>query len=46
MFSSFQSSANVLNPQENHQLFNSLLVLIVKDVVDSDKSGAMRESVR
>jgi hypothetical protein len=43
MFASFQSSANILNPDDNPQLFNGRLVLIIKDVVDSDKKGAKQE---
>ncbi|KAE9406917.1 hypothetical protein BT96DRAFT_954710 [Gymnopus androsaceus JB14] len=38
MFQSFQSSSTVLDPKANPTLFQSTLVIIIKDVVESDKS--------
>ncbi|KAF8840150.1 hypothetical protein BDN67DRAFT_904164 [Paxillus ammoniavirescens] len=43
LFQSFQSSSTVLDPGENPSLFNSTLMIIIKDVVDSDTSGIIRE---
>jgi hypothetical protein len=43
LFASFQSSANVLDPNANKQLFNSQLVVIIKDVLEADREGALRE---
>ncbi|KAH9963060.1 hypothetical protein BJV74DRAFT_880022 [Russula compacta] len=37
LFQSFQSSASVLDPAANPSLFQSTLVIIIKDVVDTDK---------
>ncbi|KAJ6514906.1 hypothetical protein C8R47DRAFT_1172974 [Mycena vitilis] len=39
LFQSFQSSSKVLDPAVNPQLFKSTLVIIIKDVVDSDEEG-------
>ncbi|KAJ7491893.1 hypothetical protein FB451DRAFT_510870 [Mycena latifolia] len=43
LFQSFQSSSTVLDPAANPQLFKSTLVIIIKDVVDSDEEGIVRE---
>ncbi|KAH7907394.1 hypothetical protein BJ138DRAFT_1014577, partial [Hygrophoropsis aurantiaca] len=43
LFQSFQSSSTVLDPKANPTLFQSTLVIIIKDVVDSDKTEIARE---
>ncbi|KAG2136636.1 hypothetical protein DEU56DRAFT_857679 [Suillus clintonianus] len=43
LFQSFQSSATVLDPAANPSLFQSTLVIIIKDVVDSDKDDITKE---
>jgi len=43
LFQSFQSSASVLDPEANPSLFQSTLVIIIKDVVESDKVEIARE---
>ncbi|KAH7882014.1 hypothetical protein F5I97DRAFT_1939518 [Phlebopus sp. FC_14] len=43
LFQSFQSSSTVLDPAANPSLFQSTLVIIIKDVVDSDKNEIARE---
>ncbi|KAH7910222.1 hypothetical protein BJ138DRAFT_1127056 [Hygrophoropsis aurantiaca] len=43
LFQSFQSSSTVLDPKANPMLFQSTLVIIIKDVVDSDKTEIARE---
>ncbi|KAF5388164.1 hypothetical protein D9615_000204 [Tricholomella constricta] len=43
LFQSFQSSSTVLDPSANPSLFRSTLAIIIKDVVDSDKSEIVRE---
>ncbi|KIK82025.1 hypothetical protein PAXRUDRAFT_832450 [Paxillus rubicundulus Ve08.2h10] len=43
LFQSFQSSSTVLDPGENPNLFNSTLMIIIKDVIDSDMNGIIRE---
>ncbi|TFK93593.1 hypothetical protein K466DRAFT_91996 [Polyporus arcularius HHB13444] len=43
LFHSFQSSASVLNPEANPMLFQSALMIIIKDVPDADKEGIKRE---
>ncbi|KAG1818857.1 hypothetical protein EV424DRAFT_1619340 [Suillus variegatus] len=43
LFQSFQSSATVLDPAANPNLFQSTLVIIIKDVVDSDTSDIAKE---
>lgn len=43
LFQSFQSSSTVLDPVANPALFQSTLVIIIKDVVDSDKAEIARE---
>ncbi|KAI9455154.1 hypothetical protein BJY52DRAFT_1122135, partial [Lactarius psammicola] len=40
---SFQSSSSVLDPKSNPSLFQSALVVITKDVIDSDKVEVTRE---
>ncbi|KAJ7504160.1 hypothetical protein B0H11DRAFT_1709774, partial [Mycena galericulata] len=45
LFQSFQSSSTVLDPAANPQLFKSTLVIIIKDVVDSDEHEIVREYV-
>ncbi|KAI0250888.1 hypothetical protein BJV78DRAFT_1154831 [Lactifluus subvellereus] len=43
LFQSFQSSSSVLDPASNPSLFQSTLVVIIKDVIDSDKAEITRE---
>lgn len=43
LFQSFQSSSTVLDPAVNPTLFKSTLVIIIKDVVDSDKNEIKKE---
>jgi hypothetical protein len=43
MFQSFQSSATILDPQANPTLFKSTLVIIIKDVIESDKNEITKE---
>ncbi|KAF8340910.1 hypothetical protein F5887DRAFT_1062589 [Amanita rubescens] len=43
LFQSFQSSSTVLDPVANPSLFQSTLMIIIKDVVDSDKAEIARE---
>jgi hypothetical protein len=43
LFQSFQSSSTVLDPIANPSLFQSTLVIIIKDVVASDKAEIARE---
>ncbi|KAF9064891.1 hypothetical protein BDP27DRAFT_1467712 [Rhodocollybia butyracea] len=43
MFQSFQSSSAVLDPKANPTLFQSTLVIIIKDVVESDKKEIVKE---
>ncbi|PSR93746.1 hypothetical protein PHLCEN_2v4641 [Hermanssonia centrifuga] len=43
LFQSFQSSSTVLDPAANPSLFKSTLVIIIKDVVDSDKAEITKE---
>ncbi|GBE82556.1 hypothetical protein SCP_0409400 [Sparassis crispa] len=43
LFQSFQSSSTVLDPSANPMLFQSTLVIIIKDVVDSDKREITKE---
>ncbi|KAG9310081.1 hypothetical protein JVU11DRAFT_9689 [Chiua virens] len=43
LFQSFQSSSTVLDPKANPSLFQSTLVIIIKDVVDSDKAEIAKE---
>ncbi|TFY82538.1 hypothetical protein EWM64_g1473 [Hericium alpestre] len=45
LFQSFQSSATILDPEANPGLFQSTLLIIIKDVVDSDKMEIAREFV-
>ncbi|KAL4067444.1 hypothetical protein V8B97DRAFT_1873723 [Scleroderma yunnanense] len=43
LFQSFQSSATVLDPAANPSLFQSTLVIIIKDVVDADSEEIEKE---
>ncbi|KAI9571051.1 hypothetical protein HD554DRAFT_2017581 [Boletus coccyginus] len=43
LFQSFQSSSTVLDAKANPSLFQSTLVIIIKDVVDSDKAEIAKE---
>ncbi|KAF8548560.1 hypothetical protein OG21DRAFT_1422884 [Imleria badia] len=43
LFQSFQSSSTVLDPKANPTLFQSTLVIIIKDVVNSDKVEIAKE---
>ncbi|KAF5381812.1 hypothetical protein D9757_008326 [Collybiopsis confluens] len=43
MFQSFQSSSTVLDPKANPTLFQSTLVIIIKDVVESDTNEIVKE---
>lgn len=43
LFQSFQASSVILDPAANPSLFQSTLVLIIKDVVESDQREIVRE---
>ncbi|KAJ7583106.1 hypothetical protein C8J56DRAFT_1054841 [Mycena floridula] len=43
LFQSFQSSSTVFDPAANPTLFQSMLVIIIKDVVDSDEREIVKE---
>ncbi|KAL1696787.1 hypothetical protein GGG16DRAFT_43139 [Schizophyllum commune] len=43
LFQSFQSSSSILDPAANPSLFQSTLVIIIKDVVESDKKEIVKE---
>ncbi|KAH9029437.1 hypothetical protein EDB85DRAFT_1531855 [Lactarius pseudohatsudake] len=43
MFQSFQSSATILDPASNPSLFQSTLLVIIKDVIDSDEAEVTKE---
>ncbi|QRV98718.1 E3 ubiquitin-protein ligase TRIP12 [Ceratobasidium sp. AG-Ba] len=43
LFTSFQSSAMVLDPNANKGLFNSTLAIIIKDVINSDAKDIVKE---
>ncbi|KAG8792428.1 Vacuolar protein sorting-associated protein 13A [Ceratobasidium sp. 428] len=43
LFTSFQSSAMVLDPNANRSLFNSTLAIIIKDVTNSDANDIVKE---
>ncbi|THH28793.1 hypothetical protein EUX98_g5383 [Antrodiella citrinella] len=43
LFRSFQSSSSVLDPDVNPTLFRSTLVVIIKDVIDSDTEEIAKE---
>ncbi|KAF9443582.1 hypothetical protein P691DRAFT_778790 [Macrolepiota fuliginosa MF-IS2] len=43
LFQSFQASSVILDPTSNPSLFQSTLVIIIKDVVESDKREIVRE---
>ncbi|KAI9450269.1 hypothetical protein BJY52DRAFT_196728 [Lactarius psammicola] len=43
LFQSFQSSASILDPASNPSLFQSRLLVIIKDVIDSDEAEVTKE---
>ncbi|KAH9029444.1 hypothetical protein EDB85DRAFT_1532154 [Lactarius pseudohatsudake] len=43
LFQSFQSSTSILDPASNPSLFQSKLLVIIKDVIDSDKVEVTKE---
>ncbi|KEP46676.1 putative cytochrome P450 family protein, partial [Rhizoctonia solani 123E] len=43
LFTSFQSSATVLDPNVNRGLFNSTLAIIIKDVTNADSKDIVKE---
>ncbi|KAI9455069.1 hypothetical protein BJY52DRAFT_1122205 [Lactarius psammicola] len=43
LFQSFQSSASILDPVSNPSLFQSTLLVIIKDVLDSDAAEVAKE---
>ncbi|KAN0136073.1 hypothetical protein V8E53_005933 [Lactarius tabidus] len=43
LFQSFQSGSSILDPASDASLFQSTLVVIVKDVIDSDKAEVTRD---
>ncbi|KAI9450262.1 hypothetical protein BJY52DRAFT_1175724 [Lactarius psammicola] len=43
LFQSFQSSASIFDPMSNPSLFQSTLLVIIQDVIDSDESEMMKE---
>ncbi|OCH90958.1 hypothetical protein OBBRIDRAFT_792770 [Obba rivulosa] len=43
LFKSFQSSSSILDPDTNPDLFQSTLAIIIKDVVESDKTEIIKE---
>ncbi|EMD40863.1 hypothetical protein CERSUDRAFT_121499 [Gelatoporia subvermispora B] len=43
LFKSFQSSSSILDPAANPDLFQSTLAIIIKDVVESDKTEIIKE---
>ncbi|KAI9444006.1 hypothetical protein H4582DRAFT_1807752, partial [Lactarius indigo] len=43
LFQSFQSSASILDPASNPSLFQSTLLVIIKDVIDSDEAEVTKE---
>ncbi|KAG8756609.1 hypothetical protein FRC11_005176, partial [Ceratobasidium sp. 423] len=45
LFTSFQSSATVLDPNVNRGLFNSTLAIIIKDVTNADSRDIVKECV-
>ncbi|KAH9029431.1 hypothetical protein EDB85DRAFT_1530996 [Lactarius pseudohatsudake] len=46
LFQSFQSSASILDPAANPSLFQSTLLVIIKDVIDSDEGEVTKDSRR
>ncbi|KAG8986760.1 hypothetical protein FRB90_003803, partial [Tulasnella sp. 427] len=44
MFTSFQDSASLFNPENNPNLFKGLLTIIIKDVMDADRKEIVEES--
>ncbi|CAE7065773.1 unnamed protein product, partial [Rhizoctonia solani] len=43
LFTSFQSSAKIINPSLNPDLFNSTLAIIIKDVTNADTNNIQKE---
>ncbi|KAJ3570940.1 hypothetical protein NP233_g4078 [Leucocoprinus birnbaumii] len=43
LFQSFQASSVILDPKANPSLFQSTLVIIIKDVIESDQKDIVRE---
>ncbi|KAI9444004.1 hypothetical protein H4582DRAFT_2189914 [Lactarius indigo] len=43
LFQSFQSSTSIFDPASNPSLFQSTLLVIIKDVIDSDEAEVTRE---
>ncbi|KAF9231332.1 hypothetical protein BU15DRAFT_68422 [Melanogaster broomeanus] len=43
LFRSFQSSSTILDPKSNPSLFQSTLVIIIKDVIESDSVDIVKE---
>ncbi|KAH9059756.1 hypothetical protein EDB87DRAFT_1562790 [Lactarius vividus] len=43
LFQSFQSSSSILDPASNPSLFQSTLLVIIKDVIDSDEAEVTKE---
>ncbi|KAG8939992.1 hypothetical protein FRC04_005697 [Tulasnella sp. 424] len=43
MFTSFQASAGLFDPDNNPKLFKGLLAIIIKDVLDADKKEIVEE---
>ncbi|KAH9029436.1 hypothetical protein EDB85DRAFT_2251894, partial [Lactarius pseudohatsudake] len=43
LFQSFQSSTSILDPASNPSLFQSTLLVIIKDVIDSDEAEVTKE---
>ncbi|KAG1725513.1 hypothetical protein EDB19DRAFT_1644008 [Suillus lakei] len=43
LFQSFQSSSTILDPASNPSLFQSTLIIIIKDVMDSDQAEITQE---
>lgn len=45
LFTSFQSSTSLINPEQNPNLFRSILCIIIKDVTDGDADEIVGEYV-
>jgi hypothetical protein len=43
LFTSFQSSTTLINPDQNPTLFRSILCIIIKDVTDGDADEIVGE---
>ncbi|KAH7908406.1 hypothetical protein BJ138DRAFT_1012879 [Hygrophoropsis aurantiaca] len=46
LFQPFQSGSTILDPRANPMLFQSTLIIIIKDVADSDRTEIAREFAR